>query len=381
MSPVRSTLLVSQVPLDVTGGGELFSIRSFEQLAKENPDSELWYAESMQCPTADHAQRMQHFFVRATLDEEKVIPQEKLPLRSLLNRLAGFDAVAVHQYLSAGTTIDFIGALAPDQQGILTSLGHEPFSPFFARVYEPAGNVHLMEISEYAAERARQRGHAATGVAAGIFERNIREPRRTDDRKPCKAVGLGRLLPHKGFEVSIAGLPESWELTIVGPPSGDSAYEAMLGELAEQSENVRVLGFLPQFERDRMLVEADALIASSTQTLYDGQYLEQAELFGLVLLEAVGAGTIPVASDLPSFREIMRTLGLDDFVYRERDAQHLNGRLSALQSMPAVQRERALTSAQEQLRQKYLWETYWQRIYSHLPAMPSRTRVRARLVA
>lgn len=363
MTTIQKTMVISQLPLNVVGGGELFTIRSFQQLLTVDSACELWFSEQVQDPQATHRQRMQQVYVCAHVDGEQVTPVARQTLQQLANRLPDFEAVAVHQYLSAGSSLDIIAALAPDQLAILTSLGHEPFAGQFQRTFEPAGNVHVVEISEYAAQRSLQRGIAAVGIAAGIFERNISSPKTHSKRSACRAVSVGRLLPHKGFDVTISGLPDSWSLKIVGPPSCDRVYETHLAQLVHRNPRVRSCGFLPVDEREQEVRSADVLIASSCQTLYDGRHLEQAELFGLVLLEAVAAGVLPIASDLPSFREIMESLGLSEFIYPQRDASSLRELLTRVGDLSRPTLESILREAQSKMREAYLWETYWPRIF------------------
>ncbi|GIW96692.1 MAG: hypothetical protein KatS3mg111_0025 [Pirellulaceae bacterium] len=135
-------------------------------------------------------------------------------------------------------------------------------------------------------------------------------------------------------------------------------------------------GFQPEETRQNLVAAADVLIASSCHRLYNDKRIEQAELFGLVLLEAVASGTLVVASDIPSFREVMTTLELSDFLYEERNAQQLRQLLEWMERMPSGERSERLTNAQQRLREHYLWDDYWSRIFAH--AAPS---VKLRLVA
>ncbi|RMF42630.1 MAG: glycosyltransferase [Planctomycetota bacterium] len=362
-------MVISQLPLNVVGGGELYTIRSFRQLLKVQPQSELWYAASPQPALAPHSQRLVQKYIRADIEGETVRAGETCTLQQLLLHGAHFDSLVIHQYLSSATTIDWIAATAPDQNVVLTTLGHEAFEQEFRRVFEPATNILIAEISEFARRRSEGRGFAATSVAAGIYRSDIRDlsgPQGKPSTRPCRAIAVGRLLPHKGFEVTINGLPSAWHLDVVGPSSGDSVYERYLQDLARNKGNVTLHGFQSEETRRNLVASADVLIASSCHRLYDGKRIEQAELFGLVLLEAVASGTLAVASDIPSFREVMTTLGLDDFLYEERNPQQLREILIQIEGMPAGERDSRLRVARERLRANYLWDDYWSRVFGHL---------------
>lgn len=374
MCNLERTLLISQLPLDLIGGGELFTCNSFEHLRNQSPDSELWYSSAPQ-GIVGFDQRMQQRFVQADFKDGKVVSGDSLTLRELLHGIYQFDSVAVHQYLSSLSTCDIIAAAAPDQSVTLTSLGHELVSEHFLRVYEPACNVKIVEISEFAAERACKRGLDAIAVAAGVSEKEITNARNSSGKGVAKkAVALGRLLPHKGFEVTLKGLPSDWSLDLVGPPSGDEAYEQLLAGLATANGKAKIHGYLPQRDRNARIQASDVLIASSTQTFYDGRQIDQAELFGLVLLEAIALGVLPVASDIPSFREIMKQVDLEELVYAERDADELKAILNRIEKMSPIEYEERVEKAQEMVRKHYTWETYWQRVLATSSKSELKTR-------
>ncbi len=365
-STVPRTILISQLPLDVIGGGELFTIRSFRSLLAANPESELWYSTSQQPTIETHVSRMKRKYVRAKIADEKVIAVESKPLRELLNRTSAFDAIAVHQYLSCSTTINFISAAAPDQTVVLTSLGHEPFCKDFVRCFEPGRQVRVAEISEFAAKRSGLRGITASAVSASVFHEDIVPMRPSEKRQfGRQAIGLGRQMPHKGFEVTIDGIPEDWNLRIVGPPGGDRKYLKLLKRKASRP-NVELLGCLGQQERVAALANADVLIASSCRQLFDGREIDHAELFGLVILEALAVGVLPVVSDVPSFCEIMEKIGLNDLVYQQRDSAQLSEILLTVGSRPEEYFGERLQSARDALVSHYLWDNYWERVFAGL---------------
>ena len=129
-------------------------------------------------------------------------------------------------------------------------------------------------------------------------------------------MALGRVLPHKGLETTIDALTNDEALHVVGP-APDDAYAAFLQQRA-RGKQVTFHGCLPRHDVQQMLRSTSGLVSASTHRLYDGRRIEQPELLGLVLCEALRDGTLPVASDVPAFVEVMTAIGLGDWTRYER---------------------------------------------------------------
>jgi glycosyltransferase involved in cell wall biosynthesis len=87
------------------------------------------------------------------------------------------------------------------------------------------------------------------------------------------------------------------ELIIVG----DGPDRKRLMELA-RGENVKFTGFVPEQEKLRILRRAKVLLSCS-----------EFEGFGIVPIEALACGAIPVVSDIPAHREVV---GKHGFLFR-----------------------------------------------------------------
>ncbi len=110
-------------------------------------------------------------------------------------------------------------------------------------------------------------------------------------RDGLMVIFLGRVHPGKGVDLLIQALPQladpQVKLAVVGP--GESAYLKALQQLADQcqvSNRVVFTGALYGPERIAALVDADLLALPSAH-----------ENFGMVVLEALAAGTPVVVSD------------------------------------------------------------------------------------
>jgi len=112
---------------------------------------------------------------------------------------------------------------------------------------------------------------------------------------------VGQMRPYKGVETLLAAAAgQSWlKLTLVGAGSGLARYRRLAERLSVV--NARFTGRLSDAEKQHQYALADVVVLPS---------VTQAEAFGLVLVEGMAAGCVPVASDLPGVRDIAGPTGL-----------------------------------------------------------------------
>jgi glycosyltransferase involved in cell wall biosynthesis len=233
----------------------------------------------------------------------------------------------------------------------------------------------MVEISPYALERHRVPGRIhRTAPGAGIWRRMLRTHLPATDavkEGPLQICAVGRVMPHKAFEVTIEALPEDACLHLIGPTRDDTYCEFLRG--VPTLGKVVFTGEIMEAEKVLMMDACQVLVASSSYDLYDGRRIDQPELLGLVLLEAVARGVLPVASDIPPFRRIMEDMGLADLLYPERDVAKLKELLRSIaDGSPALRQER-VTQAQELLLKTYLWDDYWLRVREMILPAPHPT--------
>ena len=138
-----------------------------------------------------------------------------------------------------------------------------------------------------------------------------------------RVLFVGQLRPYKGLAhllSAVSGAAEL-ELTIVG--DGPMRAELEFRVRQESLDNVRLLGRVPEDVLARAYANADVIALPSTTT---------AEAFGIVLVEGMQAGCVPVASDLPGVRTVAGPTGI---LVRPNDAYHLRTTLRDLASDPA----------------------------------------------
>ena len=168
-----------------------------------------------------------------------------------------------------------------------------------------------------------------------------------DGRQPGPTVVfLGRIdEQRKGLAVLLEALPElvrlvpDVRLLVAGPGDADDVREAVPSSLRDR---VELLGLVSEQDKPRVFASGDVYCAPNTH----------GESFGIVLVEAMAAGTPVVASDLEAFRRVLRD-GEAGVLVPVRDAGALAAALGAL-LLDAPRRERLAAAGRRAVR-AYDW--------------------------
>ncbi|OYO21942.1 phosphatidylinositol alpha-mannosyltransferase [Enemella dayhoffiae] len=232
-------------------------------------------------------------------------PRTALRVRRWLRR-GRFDVLHLHEPFTPSAALWAL-ALAPR--------GTRVIATFHAAVTPATGQARLAQGAGRAAGRLRRRITGATapsraaadtatrhwGIQPELIPNGITlpEPRAASTpQQPPRLTFLGRLdEPRKGLSVLLAALPlirqqlGPVELTLAGP--GTAPREA-------EQPGVRVVGKLSETDKLALLRRTDVFVAPNTG----------GESFGLVLVEAMGAGAQVVASALPGFLEVLMAEGV-----------------------------------------------------------------------
>ena len=160
---------------------------------------------------------------------------------------------------------------------------------------------------------------------------------------PMTVVFLGQLRPYKGADVLVRAAAELPDVAV--HIAGSGHQEAQLRELAARvgAANVTFHGAVSDADREYLLASADVVVLPSRT---------RAEAFGLVLLEGMRAGAVPVASDLPGVRDVAGGTGL---LVRPGSVRSLVQALCHLRDDPADRRRRSRASVAAAA--DYTWET------------------------
>ncbi len=174
------------------------------------------------------------------------------------------------------------------------------------------------------------------GVEVARFAAAREEVGATRVPGPPRLVFVGRLEPRKGALLLVDAYHQLREhhpdasLTIVGDGPQRAELERRLAVVPPGQ--ARLLGRVTGTELARQLAMADVAVAPALG----------GESFGIVLLEAMAAGTAVVAADLVGYRSVV-TDGQDGILFPVGDAARLAAALSALVADP--ERRAALVAA------------------------------------
>jgi glycosyltransferase involved in cell wall biosynthesis len=278
-------------PESVVGGGERF----VEELA-------LAMARRAEVKLVSFGRRA--FRERVSPTYERVIlrnwsPHQMVPFSPRLKReLRGADVVHCHQYFVLPT---FLAALFGHRQGsrvFVSDLGGGALTPGF-HFDQSRWITGYLPISEYAARALPGRPRPTRVIYCGVDL--DRYPARAVRSHDGSAVFLGRILPHKGIHVLVAGLPPGMTLHIIGSEL-DPAYLEHLRDLAA-GRDVRFHLGLSDAAVTAILERAMALVHPTPVDATGSAGAN--ELFGLALIEAMACGCPVIASRAASLPEIV----------------------------------------------------------------------------
>lgn len=159
----------------------------------------------------------------------------------------------------------------------------------------------IVASSQYYASQHRTRfGPQVVAIPWGVDVRSAPPSRQKAPADPLNVLFVGQMRPYKGVETLLAAVAgQPWvNLTLVGGGTELGNYVRLGARLAT---NARFTGRLSDEELQQQYDASDVIVLPS---------VTRAEAFGLVLLEGMSAGCVPVASDLPGVRDVAGPTGL-----------------------------------------------------------------------
>ncbi|HEX3564855.1 MAG TPA: glycosyltransferase family 4 protein [Acidimicrobiales bacterium] len=231
-------------------------------------------------------------------------------------RVGQFDVVHVHEPFSPGLPYGLL--VAKDVPPEVATFHRSGGSPFYTVLRPLTTRLARRRFAVRCAvsEAARETAYAAVGGDYVVLFNGV-EVDRYADAVPWPTTGptalfLGRHEERKGLRVLLdafglltdapaTGTPVTGDRTgggadAVAPTlwvAGDGPDTDSLRRLYPDSPSIQWLGVLTEEEKLRRLAGADVLCAPSLG----------GESFGMVLLEAMAAGTPVIASDIPGYRD------------------------------------------------------------------------------
>ncbi len=204
------------------------------------------------------------------------------------------------------------------------------------------GHLHISEYSR----RVFGHDHYARAhvILGGVdTEQFSPDPR---GRPGNTVVFVGRLLPHKGVNYLIQGLPDGLALEVIGHP-GDDRF---LAELRSLAAGKRVT-FQHDFD-DAALVQAYrramCVVLPSVYRTMHGYQTRVPELLGQTLLEGMACGIPAICTEVASMPEVVDH-GRTGFVVPPNDPQALGEKLGWLRDHPEEARRMGAAGRQRVL--------------------------------
>ncbi len=185
------------------------------------------------------------------------------------------------------------------------------------------------------------------GVYVEPFASAQPDPRWTGTPERPTIAFLGRLdEPRKGLPVLTSAIPAVLEqipgarFLVAG--RGDQGKADAIAALGEHASAVEFLGGISDEEKAALLSSVDVYVAPQTG----------GESFGIVLVEAMSAGTCVVASDLGAFRRVLEE-GEAGVLFRNGDGDHLAKVLVDVLRDP--ERRKEVVAVASEAVQRYDW--------------------------
>lgn len=181
-------------------------------------------------------------------------------------------------------------------------------------------------VFDLTAENAEKKPFVVAPPAGDRFEFDITEDgvaMRARAAGPLQVVFVGNVIARKGLHTLLAALARlpraDWRLAVVGDTAVDPRYFTSLQpQLAKLGENVRLYGRLPDAELADVIRQSHVLAVPSN---YEG--------FGIVYLEAMGAGLPAIATTAGAAGEIISN-GVDGWLIAPDDDAALTRHLAQL---------------------------------------------------
>ncbi len=358
----EKSLVFSFLPVKKVGGGESYTLNCAKTISDTGIECDLIAPSTANFNQLRGSDRFESVFdITLFTGGKSSLQTTEESFIEVLTKIPSYRYVWIHQYLASPIVYDLLLATHHKQIILFTNHGFEEnYGDFWIR-YNKLPNHFFIEVSQYSASRTQKHTSNVSYVYAGAWKNKVDEVSNTLLDKTKQFVSVGRVLPHKAFEVAIDALTKNDSLVIIGPDCEDHYYKKFL-ETRARGKNVHFAGEVLSGDKDKIISNSLALIANSSSVTYNHRVFEQSELLGLIIIESIINNTLPISSSQPALKELMAVLKLNNLVYKERDYKSLNSKINLVRSLSHNEYGRLLEQAKEIIRQQFLWDNYWLRV-------------------
>ncbi len=331
-------------PDGVVGGAERYAFELARHMAGEVPTTLVTFGASDEDYTAGALR------VRVLGGAWHVRGQWSNPFHpAIVAALSGCDVVHCHQQHVLASSAVALWCRLTRRRVFVSDLGGGGWdvSAYVSTDGWYDGHLHLSAYSRHVLghDNLPTASIIAGGVDTGRFSPDDAVAR-TD-----RALFVGRLLPHKGVEDLIAGLPDDMGLTIAGPRP-DEGTAARLAALARG----KAVEFVHGLDDDALVQayrRALCVVLPSVYRMPDGSETRVPELLGQTLLEGMGCEAPALCTRVASLPEVVDD-GVTGFVVAPNDPAALGERLRWLRDH-RDQARRMGHAARQRVLDRFTW--------------------------
>jgi len=272
---------------------------------------------------------------------------------ALVGALSDVDVVHVHCWDSVLANACVLLGRVRGQRVFATDHGGSGHN-YWRRLHLNRLLTGFLAVSEFGAGRYPELSDRTTVIYGGTDHHHFR-PGPSAPRHG--AVFVGRLLPHKGIDQLISGLPADLPLRVIGRPYHPT-YRECLHDLAA--------GKRVTFEENASDDDVVAAYRSARVAVLPSQYrpLNSApspnpELLGLTLIEAMACGTPVVCTDVGGMPEVVES-GVTGLVVEPLNPQALGAAVHRLASDDAAWSVMA-ANARRTVERRFTWSAVAER--------------------
>lgn len=206
--------------------------------------------------------------------------------------------------------------------------GRVPHTRFFSEVVRRTADLVIAHNSLARAALVESGFHSSQIelVYPGIFLEDFPEKLRSDNTEDLRVTYVGELRDRKGVPAlveAVRRVRSKWQLPVTLTLAGKGPLSDELRETSSREPWLRMMGYISELEKRRLLQNSDLFVYPSVSTSVLG-FVRWQEQGALSAVEAMAAGLPVLGSNSGAIPEI---LGRDDVIFEQGDPQAICKRI------------------------------------------------------